>query len=351
MRREMTQLTRRDLAKWVAAGALAGNTHAASPAAVSLFNGENLDGWIQIENSAISLGTGGITDAAAFAAKLANGSDTLSVYLRSRMQDSVRADLATYSQSNENAKAVIAALVKDLNQIISGPAIYEKGRFANVVLRAETTELLGRNSRGQQLARLNKLLLEDAYPSELAKSVSTGWVVKEGAMASTGSGRGVIYTAKDYGRFRLMFTMRHVSGNPDHQACILIFCSRPQAAEKPLDALGGIQFQAPNGGHWDYRPGMNNDGKQEFTRLTDTRFDAYQWSRVEIVADASKGTARMAVAQPPGGKAVEMLEFKDPAAVKSGPIAWQMHNAGLFDEFKDVTIEVDPSEPGLITVK
>jgi hypothetical protein len=24
----------------------------------------------------------------------------------------------------------------------------------------------------------------------------------------------------------------------------------------------------------------------------------------------------------------------------AGPIAWQMHNAGLFDEFKDVTIEV-----------
>ena len=52
-----------------------------------------------------------------------------------------------------------------------------------------------------------------------------------------------------------MFTMRHVSGNPDHQACVLIFCSRPQPGEKPLDALGGIQFQVPNGGHWDYRPG------------------------------------------------------------------------------------------------
>src|ERR1700691_4426970 len=82
-----------------------------------------------------------------------------------------------------------------------------------------------------------------------------GWIVKDGAMASTGTGRGVIYTAKDYGRFRLMFTMRHVSGNPDHQACVLIFCSRPQPDEKPLDALGGIQFQVPHGGHWDYRPG------------------------------------------------------------------------------------------------
>ena len=79
--------------------------------------------------------------------------------------------------------------------------------------------------------------------------------MKDGAMASTGSGRGVICTAKDYSRYRLIFTMRHVTGNPDHQACVLIFCIRPQADEKPLDALGGIQFQVPNGGHWDYRPG------------------------------------------------------------------------------------------------
>jgi hypothetical protein len=63
------------------------------------------------------------------------------------------------------------------------------------------------------------------------------------------------------------------------------------------------------------------------------------WSRVEIVADATKGEARMSVAQPPDSKAVEVLAFKDPAAGKAGPIAWQMHNPGLFDEYKDVSIE------------
>src|SRR5205823_7005005 len=133
-------------------------------------------------------------------------------------------------------------------------------------------------------------------------------------------------------------------GNPDHQAGILIFCTRPQPGEKPLDALAGIQFQVPNGGHWDYRPGMNNNGGAEFTSVNKVRFDAHQWSGVEIVADAAKGTARMAVAQPVGSKAVEVLDFKDPAAGKAGPIAWQMHNAGLFDEYKDVTIDTDPKQ-------
>src|SRR6185437_4102798 len=161
-----------------------------------------------------------------------------------------------------------------------------------------------------------------------------GWVAKEGVMASTGRGRGVIYTSGDYARFRLMFTMRHVSGTPDHQACVLIFCTRPVGDEKPLDALGGIQFQVPNGGHWDYRPGNNTDGGAEFKRLVNPQFDPHAWSRVEILADAATGRARMAVAQPPESKAVEVLDFVDATAGKAGPIAWQMHNAGLFDEYK-----------------
>jgi hypothetical protein len=316
----------------------------------SLFDGHTLDGWSQIENNATSLSSGGITDQAAFTAKLANGSDAVSTFLRGQLEDSVKADLTSYSASNPNAKTILSALVKDLNHVISGPSIYDKTRFSKVVLRPETEELLKQNPQSQQLARLNKLLLEDAYPAELAKSALTGWVVKDGAMTSTGAGRGVIYTANEYSHFRLMFTMRHVSGNPDHQACVLIFCTRSQAGEKPLDALGGIQFQVPKGGHWDYRPGMNNSGGQEFTSVTKPQFDVHAWSQIEILADAANGTARMAVAQPPGTKAVEVLTFKDPAAGKAGPIAWQMHNAGLIDEYKDVTIESDPNTGGLITV-
>ena len=185
-----------------------------------------------------------------------------------------------------------------------------------------------------------------ASPSAL----SAGWTVKDGAMASTGSGRGVIFTANDYGRFRLMFTMRHVSGSPDHQACVLIFCTRPKPDEKPLDALGGIQFQVPNGGHWDYRPGKNTNGGEEFTTVLKPQFDPHEWSRVEILADASTGTARMAVAQPVGSKAVEVLDFKDPTAGQAGPIALQMHNAGLFDEYKDISIVVNPAADRLITL-
>lgn len=178
-----------------------------------------------------------------------------------------------------------------------------------------------------------------------------GWTVKNGAMASLGTGRGTIYTTGNYGSYRLLFTMRHVSGKPDHQACVLIFCNRPPAGEKGLDALGGVQFQVPNGGHWDYRPGHNNSGKDEFAALPHPKFDPHDWSRVELLVDASAGTARMAIAQPVGSQAVEVLDLKDPAAGRTGPIAWQMHNAGLWDEYKDIEIEVNPRVNDLITTR
>jgi hypothetical protein len=316
---------------------------------VPLFDGKTLNGWIQLESGA-TLSIGGIEDAAAFAGKLANGQDAVSIFLRGKLEELVRADVAAYAPSNANAKALVAALVKDLNQVIAGPPIYDKTRFGQVALRPETDALLKQSPTGLELARLNKMLIEDAYPAELARSAPTAWVVKDGAIASTGIGRSVMYTAKDFSRYRLMLAMRHLSGNPDHYACILLFCTRPVGDEKPMDALGGIQFGLPNGNHWDYRGGGSNLGDAFFTTMAKVQYDAREWSQIELLVDAAKGTARMAVAQPPGSKAVEVLDFKDPAGGKAGPIALQMHNPGLLDEYKDLSIEVDPKEDRLITV-
>ena len=65
----------------------------------------------------------------------------------------------------------------------------------------------------------------------------------------------------------------------------------------------------------------------------------------------TNGTARMAVAQPVGTKAVEVLTFNDPAADKLGPLAWQMHDKELCDEYKDVRIEENPPHHSLITAE
>ncbi len=179
--------------------------------------------------------------------------------------------------------------------------------------------------------------------------ITQAWTVKDGAMASLGAGRGMIYTEKSYGNYRLVFQMRHLSGAPNHQACVVLFCT-PPAEAKALDTLDGIQVQPPNGGKWDYRPGKNNEGKELFTRLPHPKFDPREWSEVELLVNADKGTVKMAVAQPIGTTAYEVLDFKDVTAGRRGPFGLQMHNKGLFDEYRDVRIEVDPKEDRFITV-
>ena len=318
----------------------------------SLFDGKTLDGWIDAENGLATFDGGSFTDLTAFAKKLTDKSDAVSAFLGGQLDDAAKANLASLSTTNANVKAVRSALAKSLNNIISGALIYDASRFQNVQLRPETRELLGKNPQGLDLARLNKILIEDAYPAEVSPSAATGWTVKDGVMADTGVDRGALYTKNDYSHYRIMFTVRHVSGTkPDHMPCVLFFGTRPEDGKKPLDALAAVQIQPPPGYTWDYRPGHNNAGKGEFTSHPHPKFDPHEWSRVELLVDASKGTARMAVAQPPDSKAVEVVDFNDPTAGKTGPFAIQIHNKGLFDEYKDITVEVDPKDDELITVK
>jgi hypothetical protein len=305
-----------------------------------IFDGRTLDGWIQAPPAPLTFSSSDIVHANALANKLAATLDA-----------PTQAALVASSTKDDNGKELTSALVKYLNGLVTGPSLRDNARFRSVQLRDTTEAQRRKNPSGQELMRLNRLLLEDAFPAELRASPNVSWLVKDGAMASTGAGRGVIYTVDDYTHYRLVFTMRHVSGKPDHHPCVLVFCTRPAPGERGLDALGAIQFQTPNGGHWDYRPGKNNAGTAYFTRPVRTTYDNRQWHQVEILVNAKAGVARMAVAHPVGTKAIENCVFSDPTAGKTGPIAWQMHNAGLFDEFKDVRIEIDPKEDRLITVE
>ena len=156
---------------------------------------------------------------------------------------------------------------------------------------------------------------------------------------------------KDNGRYRLRFEFRHIAGKPGSlwkRAGVL--CAVPEGEDAALDALGGVQFGLPNGHHWDYWPGMNNLGDAYFTTVNKTALDEHAWSGVEILVDWPQGTARMAVAQPVGAKAVEVLAFADAKAGRVGPIALQMHNGGLMDEYRAMTVEVEPKEDRLVTV-
>ncbi len=57
---------------------------------------------------------------------------------------------------------------RKLNAVVCGPPLYDDGRFAHVDLSPETARLLDSAADDDDLRRLNRLLLQDAFPSELS---------------------------------------------------------------------------------------------------------------------------------------------------------------------------------------
>ncbi len=123
------------------------------------------------EDSSVLL-AGDIKDAPALAAKLQSPADEVSAFIHHQMSASALALLAA-EQSSKPDKARQANLLElTLNRMIFGPSIYEPERFKGVVLRPETRQLLAQNPQGEHLVRLNRMLLEDAYPKELPAASS-----------------------------------------------------------------------------------------------------------------------------------------------------------------------------------
>ena len=312
-----------------------------------LFDRQTLRGWIQAPVAPITIAREDVADPMNVAKRLTAKSDPVSAFISERLDSAARAGMQGLLAGNNDPKQTVSPLVRGINTVLkTDTVLYEKRRFRGITLSRKTQEMLKKNPQGLDRARLNRMLLEDVYSKELTKSPDVSWMVKDSCLVSTGAGRGVIYTEKDYTNYRLVFQVRQSSGN--HSPGVLIFCQRPPKGESGLDALGGIQFAVPSGAHWDYRPGINRSG-DHFTRPLKIRYNATEWAQVEIYVDGEKGMARMAVAQPVGTRPLEILNFSDSTVVKSGPIALQMHNALLFDEYKDIRIEVDPKEKRLIT--
>ncbi len=93
--------------------------------------------------------------------------DGVTRFLRGRLSRQTQEDLAKYAGENKLSHPLRRQLISDLNRVVGGNCVFEKERFAQVKLRRQTLLILGRNPQGGELRRLNRLLLEDAYPEEL----------------------------------------------------------------------------------------------------------------------------------------------------------------------------------------
>jgi orotate phosphoribosyltransferase len=114
-----------------------------------------------------------LVNLALLASKLKQPADAVSSFLKDQLSPATLTALANYQISGADEVPLQEALVEDLNMIIHGPSIYDARRFAGVTLRPKTKQLLAREPKGDALSRLNRLLLEDAYPLELSRNRGT----------------------------------------------------------------------------------------------------------------------------------------------------------------------------------
>ncbi len=125
------------------------------------------DRWLAAE---LMLSVADLKDAAALAAKLRQPTDGVSSYIKSRLSEESMEGLENLGAqlTGESSSTRLAELlVRDLNKIIAGPLVYEAERFSDATLEEETKRLLDARPARNDLRRLNRRLLQDAYPAEL----------------------------------------------------------------------------------------------------------------------------------------------------------------------------------------
>lgn len=70
------------------------------------------------------------------------------------------------------------ALVDEINQLTQGPLLYTPERFAGVALSSETRQLMAKRPTGEELVRLNRMLLAEALPDSIG--VLGAWMEIDG---------------------------------------------------------------------------------------------------------------------------------------------------------------------------
>jgi signal transduction histidine kinase/CheY-like chemotaxis protein len=120
-----------------------------------------------------------LRDAAALVAKLRGGQDQMSQFLAGCLSPDAQKVLTNADATREELDE---SLLRELNRIILGESLFHPQRFTAVKLSAESRKLIAKTDpSGQERERTNRLLLEDAYPSEIARRVGlTAWIAATG---------------------------------------------------------------------------------------------------------------------------------------------------------------------------
>jgi len=128
--------------------------------------------WMKPGSTAIEIRTSfareDFRDVASLARKLAAKADPVSAFLATNLSSTTLNAVHALSEGHGSVTAARVNLAQDLNNIVLKQSVYSPERFAGVPLSEATRQALGQDGKTRNEPRLNRLLLADAYPNELA---------------------------------------------------------------------------------------------------------------------------------------------------------------------------------------
>ena len=110
-----------------------------------------------------------LKDPGSLAVKLQDTRAVISQHIAPQLSAETQQLLGKYDGISNPSLALQRALISDLNKILQAGSLYDAESFADIELSEQTDGLLAQNPQsGEALVRLNRLLLSDAYPHEVA---------------------------------------------------------------------------------------------------------------------------------------------------------------------------------------
>ncbi len=172
-----------------------------------------------------------IGDLAQIAYKLDITPDPLSAFIKTRLSGATLAALPRYRESGSRAGELEKTLVGDFRKIVAGPSIYQEQLFVSTRLRPETRRLLAQVTDREGLPKLNRLLLEDAFPLEIARrdsSIFATAVARNGGFARE-SGKSLIPVATNFFPFGYRYNLSRNLSQGSVLASVALLLSFPRA--------------------------------------------------------------------------------------------------------------------------
>ncbi|MCF2870409.1 hypothetical protein L0664_04960 [Octadecabacter sp. G9-8] len=159
---------------------------------------------------------------------LQDATNPVSAFLWAQFSDAAK---TVMTDPEAELTQVQTVLLEGLNATLSGPSIYDTARFADVALSAQTERLVGTPQVGLMQTFTNRLLIEDAYPTEIVLQISDD--------SDTSAIKAVL---SEYAKIFDQISAEAVSIAVN--TANLLAPDTPDAGPAPAGALGGPQDKA-----------------------------------------------------------------------------------------------------------